>query len=497
METATSKSPQIPSSAGWRLEHSYAELPDLFHVATAPQPVAAPQLLVLNRTLAASLGLDPDELATKAGVAILAGNALPPGAEPLAQAYAGHQFGGFTQLGDGRAILLGEQVTPGGGRFDIQLKGSGRTPFSRGGDGRAAVGPMLREFLISEAMHALGIPTTRSLAVAATGESVLRQDGPLPGAILTRVAASHLRVGTFEWATAAGGPEALRSLATYTLQRHYPEQIDAENPALALLASVIERQASLLARWMSVGFIHGVMNTDNMAISGETIDYGPCAFMDAYNPATVFSSIDRHGRYAYANQPAIAQWNLARFAEALLPLIDPQEPRAIELASASLEHFAELYQSEWLSAMRRKLGIFNEESDDHELIEELLAWMYAVQADFTNTFAALSNPNEALTCAIPCDDRWRAWEGKWRSRLSRQPQGVEESIQLRRVANPAIIPRNHHVEAALAAAHDGDLSILERLLAALRAPYANDETAECYRQPDPKGGIGYRTYCGT
>ena len=303
--------PQPPCDAGWRLENSYASLPRVFHFAIAPVAVRSPRLVVLNRPLVASLGLVAEALEGEIGTSIFAGNSLPPGASPLAQAYAGHQFGGFTTLGDGRAILLGEQITPQGARFDIQLKGSGRTPYSRGGDGRAALGPMLREYIISEAMHALGIPTTRSLAVTATGEDVMRQDGPLPGAVLTRVAASHLRVGTFEWAAAAGERADLEALVGYTLQRHFPELAAAETPALALLEAVIERQAALIARWMGVGFIHGVMNTDNMALSGETLDYGPCAFMDAYDPATVFSSIDRHGRYAYGNQPTIAQWNLA------------------------------------------------------------------------------------------------------------------------------------------------------------------------------------------
>src|SRR5687767_15110200 len=315
------------AAAGWRLEHSYAQLPPLFHVSVAPTPVRAPRLVILNLPLAEMLGLDVAALAGEQGAAVFAGNQLPPGANPIAQAYAGHQYGHFTTLGDGRAILLGEQITPRGERFDIQLKGAGPTPYSRRGDGRAAFGPMLREYIISEAMHALGIPTTRSLAVALTGEQILRQT-LVPGAVLTRVAASHLRVGTFEWAAARGDHAALRALLDYTVRRHFPELAAAENPARALLETVIERQANLLSRWMLIGFVHGVMNTDNMAISGETIDYGPCAFMDAYHPATAFSSIDAHGRYAYGNQPAIAQWNLARFAETLLPLLHAEEDRA-------------------------------------------------------------------------------------------------------------------------------------------------------------------------
>ncbi|MEY3896491.1 MAG: hypothetical protein RLZZ214_2011 [Verrucomicrobiota bacterium] len=478
--------PTVPSpAAGWRLENSYASLPQVFHFAIAPVPVRAPRLVVLNHPLAESLGLAADLL----DEAIFAGNALPPGASPLAQAYAGHQYGGFTTLGDGRAILLGEQITPKGERLDIQLKGSGRTPFSRGGDGRAALGPMLREYIISEAMHALGIPTTRSLAVAATGEHVMRQDGPLPGAVLTRVAASHIRVGTFEWAAAAGNRADMEALVAYTLQRHFPELAAAENPALALLEAVVERQAALIARWMGVGFIHGVMNTDNMALSGETIDYGPCAFMDAYDPATVFSSIDRRGRYAYGNQPSIAQWNLARLSEALLPLIHPEEPRAIELATAALEHFAVRYQAFWLAEMRHKLGLFTEETGDAALVHSLLEWMHLAQADFTNTFAALDQPAP--------DETFRQWQENWQTRLARQPQSPEESAELRHAHNPAFIPRNHLVEAALAAGQAGDMGPMERLLEILATPYDHARDVPEYRSPDPAGGTGYQTFCGT
>jgi uncharacterized protein YdiU (UPF0061 family) len=478
--------PAIPApDAGWRLENSYASLPKVFHFAIPPVPVRAPRLAVLNRPLAESLGLATDLL----DQAIFAGNLLPPGASPLAQAYAGHQYGGFTTLGDGRAILLGEQITPHGERFDIQLKGSGRTPYSRGGDGRAALGPMLREYIISEAMHALGIPTTRSLAVAATGEDVMRQDGPLPGAVLTRVAASHIRVGTFEWAAAAGERTDMHALVAYTLQRHFPELAGTENPALALLEAVIERQAALIARWMGVGFIHGVMNTDNMAISGETIDYGPCAFMDTYDPATVFSSIDRRGRYAYGNQPSIAQWNLARLGESLLPLIHPEEPRAIELATAALENFANLYQACWLSEMRCKLGLFTEEATDTALVRSLLEWMHRAKADFTNTFSALAQPAP--------DDGLRQWQESWQTRLGRQPQSSEESSELRRAHNPAFIPRNHLVEAALAAGQQGDLGPMERLLEILAAPYDHARDVPAYHSPSPTGGAGYQTFCGT
>jgi serine/tyrosine/threonine adenylyltransferase len=484
------------ADSGWRLEHSYASLPRVFHFGVAPVPVRAPRIEVLNRPLAESLGLTADALERENGAALFGGNLLPPGSLPLAQAYAGHQFGGFTTLGDGRAILLGEQITPQGGRFDIQLKGSGRTPFSRGGDGRAALGPMLREYVISEAMHALGIPTTRSLAVASTGEEVLRQDGLLPGAVLTRIASSHIRVGTFEWAAAAGDEAAMQALLGYTIKRHFPELSEAEKPALALLEAVMERQAALIARWMGVGFIHGVMNTDNMAISGETIDYGPCAFMDAYNPATVFSSIDRQGRYAYENQPSIAQWNLARLGEALLPLIHENEKQAIELAVGAIEKFPALYQGFRLAEMRRKLGLFDEEDGDLALIESLLDWMRLTGSDFTNTFAELcQSPADGNACKP--DDSFSKWQEMWQARLARQPQTPAESLQLRRTHNPAFIPRNHLVEAALAAAGQGALGPFERLLEIIAKPFDHARDVPEYRSPDPTGGSGYKTFCGT
>ncbi len=440
----------------------------------------------------------PDALVGDAGAEIFAGNRLPSGASPLAQAYAGHQYGHFTTLGDGRAILLGEQITPRGERFDLQLKGSGPTPFSRRGDGRAALGPMLREYIISEAMHALGIPTTRSLAVATTGEEVWRQPGPLPGAVLTRVAASHIRVGTFQWAAARADEAALRALVDYTLRRHYPELSDAENPPLVLLEAVIERQASLIAQWMLVGFVHGVMNTDNMALSGETIDYGPCAFIDAYDPATVFSSIDQHGRYAYGNQPRIAQWNLARLAETLLPVLHPDETPAIALATEAVQRFTARFQHHWIAGMRRKLGLFTEEPEDASLAEALLAWMHRTKADYTNTFAALApGAPSAATDQMTGDAEFLQWHERWQSRLGRQPQTSAESAQLRRAHCPAFIPRNHLVEAALAAAEQGDLSVMERLLEVLAAPYDYDRSAPEFRSPAPAGTAGYRTFCGT
>ncbi len=484
-----------PGKDGWRLEHSYAQLPALLHTAVEPTPVAMPRLVVWNRPLAESLGLDAIALAGEEGAAIFSGNRLPPGAAPLAQAYAGHQYGHFTTLGDGRAILLGEQITPRGERFDLQLKGAGPTPYSRRGDGRAALGPMLREYIISEAMHALGIPTTRSLAVTATGQPVYRQSA-LPGAVLTRVAASHLRVGTFQWAAAKGDAAALRALVDYTLRRHFPDRADAENPAHTLLTAVMESQAALLARWMFVGFVHGVMNTDNMALSGETIDYGPCAFMDAYDPATVFSSIDAHGRYAYGNQPGIAQWNLARLAETLLPLLHAEEAPAIALATEALDGFVKHYQRHWLADMRRKLGLFTEEADDALLIEGLLASMQKTKADFTNTFAGLT-PVPESHAAVPGDEEFARWHERWQARLGRQPQTPGESSQLRHAHNPAVIPRNHLVEAALAAAEQNDLSVMERLLAVLADPYDHTRHDLAYRLPAPDGSAGYRTFCGT
>ena len=482
-------------AAGWRLENSYRQLPGLFHFAIEPTPVRSPRLVVLNRRLAEFLGLDPEALSGEGGAVIFAGNRLPPGAVSIAQAYAGHQFGHFTTLGDGRAILLGEQITPRGERFDLQLKGSGPTPYSRRGDGRAALGPMLREYIISEAMHGLGIPTTRSLAVAATGEMVYRETA-LPGAVLTRVAASHIRVGTFQWAAGAGDESAVRALVDYTIQRHYPELANAADPVYALLEAVIERQAALIAQWMLVGFVHGVMNTDNMAVSGETIDYGPCAFMDTYDPATVFSSIDARGRYAYGNQPAIAQWNLSRFAETLLPLLHAEEERAVAKATAALSQFATRYQHHWLAGMRRKLGLFTEETDDKALVDSLLAWMQKAKADFTNTFAELRTILEADD-ARGTDNEFLGWHERWLARLARQPQSLEQVDEMRRAHNPAFVPRNHLVEAALAAAGQNDLSTLEQLLDVLARPYDHARQAPEYRMPAPESGVCYQTFCGT
>ena len=473
---------------GWHWDHSYSELPELFFTRTRPVEVREPRPVILNRLLATTLGLEPDLLET----AVFAGNEIPDGALPIAQAYAGHQFGHFTNLGDGRAVLLGEHLAPDGKRFDIQLKGSGRTPFSRGGDGRAALGPMLREYIISEAMHALGIPTTRSLAVVATGEEVIRT-GLLPGAVLTRIAASHIRVGTFQYAAAQDDLAALQALADYTLHRHFPELDHGDSRYFEFLQAVIDRQASLIAKWLHVGFIHGIMNTDNMALSGETIDYGPCAFMDHYDPNTVFSSIDQHGRYAYGKQPEIARWNLARLAETLLPLLHKDEQTAIDLANEALGAFEERFRGYLLEGMRAKLGIFNAEAADAGLVQDLLDWMEQNQTDYTNTFRRLGE-----MAAPPFHDAaFPQWHERWTTRLTRQPQSLTDAAELMRSNNPSVIPRNHKVEEALAAASDhGDMSVTERLLAALENPYAPGPSAE-FTSPPPPGGPNYQTFCGT
>lgn len=484
-----------PSSAGWSLDNSYASLPNVFFTKQHAAPVRAPRLIILNEPLAARLGMNAQALRSMDNVSVLAGNEVPKGADPLAQAYAGHQFGHFNMLGDGRTLLLGEQITPQGERFDIQLKGSGVTPYSRSGDGRAALGPMLREYIISEAMHGLGIPTTRSLAVVATGEQI-RRESLETGAILTRVAASHLRVGTFQYAAGLGQPEALRALADYTVQRHYPRALETEHRYLALLQEVIRSQAKLISQWMLVGFIHGVMNTDNMSISGETIDYGPCAFMDAYDPATVFSSIDRQGRYAYGNQPSIAAWNLARLAESLLPLLAEDEEVAIQMAEEAVGQFGEVFHREWLGGMRAKLGLFHEEDKDEELVKDLLDLMRAHRADYTNTFIALTfghAPAGELS-AVP---EFVSWQERWQERRGRQPESAEQSQQRMRSSNPAVIPRNHQVEAALAAAEEDDLSVMERLLEALADPYAHRPQQGDYAALPEQTDLPYRTYCGT
>lgn len=473
--------------------------------------VPQPKLIKLNYALAEELGLDAKALDSEEGARIFSGNQLPPGVKTIAQAYAGHQFGGFSpQLGDGRALLLGEVIDRHGKRRDIAFKGSGRTPFSRGGDGKAALGPVLREYIIGEAMHALGIPTTRALAAVTTGE-VVRRERNLPGAVLTRVAASHIRVGTFQFVTARGDEALLRKLADYVIARHYPEVAGQPDPYFALLRAACERQAELIARWMNVGFIHGVMNTDNMTLSGETIDYGPCAFMDHYNPVTVFSSIDEQGRYAYANQPPIANWNLARFAEALLPLLTEEsgggQDRAVERAMEILGAFQERYEHYWLAGMRGKLGLTRAEDGDFALATDFLASMEGQSVDFTQAFRRLADVaagrgelGEIGLHKLYADDTaLRAWLPRWRARLEAEAIDPVQRAQAMRAVNPVYIPRNHQVEAALAAAVDlGDYAPFEQLLAVLQRPYDEDPLLATYAHPAPAAeSAGYRTFCGT
>ncbi len=489
-----------PPETGTRpaFDNSYARLPEALFKRLPPTPVAAPRMLKLNDSLALELGLDPAWLASPAGVAMLAGNHVPEGAEPIAQAYSGHQFGHFSpSLGDGRAILLGEVVTPAGLRRDIQLKGSGPTPFSRRGDGRAALGPVLREYIVAEAMAALGIPTTRALAAVATGEHVFREDA-LPGAVLTRIAASHIRVGTFQYFAARRDTDSLRALLDHAIARHDPAAAGAENPALAFLAGVVARQASLIARWMLVGFIHGVMNTDNCAISGETIDYGPCAFVDHYHPDTVFSSIDHQGRYAFANQPAIAHWNLARLAEALLPLMGDDEATSVEAAKGVLAGFSPAFGAAWRDGLLAKIGLADEQPGDEALIQDLLARMAENEADFTLAFRRLADAAEGdgePFCALFADPAaGRDWLVRWRERTA--APGADAAAM--RAVNPAYIPRNHLVEEAIAAAVErDDLAPFEALVAVLARPFADQPGHERYAQPPRPEQRVRATFCGT
>lgn len=488
--------PQVQTPrTGWNFRNTYAQLPNFFYTKLNPTPVKDPQLVILNEKLAEDLGLDPAVLKRPENLKVFAGNGIPPGAEPLAQAYAGHQFGHFTMLGDGRAVLLGEQITPQGKLVDIQLKGSGKTPYSRRGDGRAALGPMLREYIISEGMFALGIPTTRSLAVVTTGQPIIRET-LLPGAILTRTASSHIRVGTFQYAAHFGTEEDLKALAHYTIQRHYP-QGEYDNPYLFLLQEVIKKQASLLAQWMLVGFVHGVMNTDNMTISGETIDYGPCAFMDTYDPKTVFSSIDHHGRYAYGNQPYMAAWNLARLADTLLPLLHEDKEKAIKIAEDEVSKFFDLYYEHWLSGMRRKLGLFNEEPEDESLIQKLLNLMEEHNQDYTNTFLALTF-NRTENSPFYHNPEFQKWKEQWDERLQRQQESKEDSHHLMRKSNPAVIPRNHRVEEALQkAVEEDDYTLFHKLLKVITEPYAHLPEQEEYSAPPEPTSCPYQTFCGT
>jgi uncharacterized protein YdiU (UPF0061 family) len=484
--------------------NSYARLPERFYARVAPSAAAAPDIIRINTELALELGLDPDWLQSPEGIEVITGKRVADGSEPIAMAYAGHQFGNFVpQLGDGRAILLGEVIDRGGKRRDIQLKGSGRTPFSRGGDGKAALGPVLREYLVSEAMAALDIPTTRALAAATTGEMVLRETA-LPGAVIARVASSHIRVGTFQFFAVRGDAEALRLLADHVIARHYPDAAKAERLFRALLDQVIAAQAELVARWLLVGFIHGVMNTDNMSIAGETIDYGPCAFMDAYDPATVYSSIDHLGRYAYANQPRIALWNLTRLAETLLPLLGEDQDAAIADAEEALAGFAPRFERAYHDGLRRKLGLFTERQDDRALANSLLAAMAENEVDFTLLFRRLADaqapgPGDAAVRALFKDPAaYEAWAPQWRARLAQEPQDAAARTAAMHAVNPAFIPRNHRVEAMIkAAVDDGDYRPFHEMMTLLSRPFEDQPGFESYAQPPADGERVLATFCGT
>lgn len=480
---------------GWHFDNSYSRLPKTFKEDIKPAPVSLPEILILNEDLAKNLDLDFSNITKDNLSQILSGNILPKGSSSIAQAYAGHQFGHFTMLGDGRAVLIGEHLTKNNERFDIQFKGSGRTPFSRSGDGRAVLGPMLREYLISEAMHSLKIPTTRSLAVVKTGEDVVREQIS-KGAILTRVALGHLRVGTFQYIAAKQNINDLEILTNYTIEKYYPNIKSSKNKALDLLNVLIEKQTQLVINWMRVGFIHGVMNTDNMSISGETIDYGPCAFMDSYNPKTVFSSIDQLGRYAYDNQPKITKWNLTRFAECLIPLISKNEDEAIKLATEALDKFEKIYETKWLNMMRDKLGLYGEDNDDKSLIMELLDWMEKNKVDYTNTFIFLTNKT-IKNSEIYNNADFDLWKIKWVKRLTVFGNSHDKSMELMNFSNPMVIPRNHKVEEALTSASNGDLTLFNKLIKILKNPYlVNNDDLE-FMSPAPHSDNKYQTFCGT
>ena len=479
---------------GWHFDNTYSKLSKTFIEDIKPTPVHDPELVILNEQLAKELNLDFSKTKEKDLSLLFSGNSLPNGSTTIAQAYAGHQFGHFTMLGDGRAVLIGEHISNKNNRFDIQFKGSGRTSFSRGGDGRAALGPMLREYIISEAINSLNIPTTRSLAVVKTGEKVVREN-LLDGAILTRVASSHLRVGTFQYIAARQNIEDLNTLVDYTIERHYPQIKSSKTKALDLLNLVMEKQCRLVVDWMRVGFIHGVMNTDNMTISGETIDYGPCAFMDQYHPKTVFSSIDKFGRYAYSNQPPIAKWNLARFAECLIPLIDKNEETAIKIATDVIDNFQNIYEKKWLNMMRDKLGLFGEDKNDRQLIDDLLNWMEKYKIDYTNTFCHLMEIK--IDEKTYKDEAFITWFDVWKKRSKLNNSSKEKQIELMKKNNPIVIPRNHKVEEALSEAYNGNLEKMNKLNNVLKNPYSNQEDIAEYQVPAPITDEKYQTFCGT
>ena len=477
----------------WNFNNTYFNLSKSFKEDINPIPVKNPELILLNKELASKLNLDFSKVSKKELSNIFSGNSLPNGSNSIAQAYAGHQFGHFTMLGDGRAILLGEHISKSNKKYDIQFKGSGKTSFSRNGDGRAALGPMLREYIISESMNSLNIPTTRSLAVVKTGEKVNREK-TLQGAILTRVASSHIRVGTFQYIAATQNIDDLETLVEYTINRHYPEIKSSKTKALDLLNLVMEKQCQLVVDWMRVGFIHGVMNTDNMAISGETIDYGPCAFMDHYDPKTVFSSIDKFGRYAFSNQPPITKWNLARFAECLIPLIDKNENTSIKIASEIIDNFQNIYEEKWLNMMRDKLGLFGEDKNDLTLINKLLDWMKNNNADYTNTFCHLMGVK--IDDEVYINDDFKSWTNEWEKRLKLN-NSSEKHLELMKKTNPVVIPRNQKVEEALADADKGNLETMNKLLKVLSNPYSDQENIIEFQKPATIGNEKYQTFCGT
>ncbi len=484
----------MKNTMNWNFDNSYSRLSNSFKEHIEPVAVKNPELVLINDDLAKELNLDFSKNDKNELADLFSGNILPEGSNSIAQAYAGHQFGHFTMLGDGRAVLIGEHLTKNKERYDVQFKGSGKTAFSRNGDGRAALGPMLREYIISEAMHNLNIPTTRSLAVAKTGENIMR-DTPLQGAILTRVASSHVRVGTFQYVAARNKKDELQILLDYVVKRHYPELINSKNKALELLKALIYKQIDLVIDWMRVGFIHGVMNTDNMTISGETIDYGPCAFMDIYDPKTVFSSIDKMGRYAYCNQPAITKWNLSRFAECLIPLIDEDEDKAVKSATELIDTFGKKYEEKWLNMMRNKLGLLGVDNKDKFLIVDLLTWMHQNKIDYTNTFCHLMDLKD-YDDELYKDNNFQNWKKNWQERLKLNNNTPESYIKLMRTVNPLVIPRNHNIEDSLEKANDGNLKPFNKLLEILKKPYVQQENISDYLKMD-SSSKEYKTFCGT
>ena len=482
------------NKVNWNFNNTYFNLSNSFKENINPIPVKNPKLVLFNNELASYLNLDFSKINNDELSKMFSGNLLPEGSNSIAQAYAGHQFGHFTMLGDGRAVLIGEHTTKSNKKYDIQFKGSGKTAFSRNGDGRAALGPMLREYIISEAMNALNIPSTRSLAVVKTGENIVREKN-LQGAILTRVASSHIRVGTFQYVSARQKEDELKTLLNYTIERHYPEINDKKNKALELLKLLIDKQCDLVVNWMRVGFIHGVMNTDNMTVSGETIDYGPCAFMNNYDPKTVFSSIDRMGRYAYCNQPIITKWNLARFAECLIPLIDKDKDKSIKIATELINSFEEKYEKKWMEMMRKKLGLNGIEDDDKSLILDLLTWMHQKKKDYTNTFCYLMNFQ--IEKKVNYEDvDFQNWKKRWQKRLLKNNNSPEKSVKLMRSFNPLVIPRNHKVEEALEEANKEKFKPLQNLLKILNDPYSEQKNLLDYQTPSPSDD-SYQTFCGT